>query len=116
MKPVKLLVFIGVVVLLSSCTSASRVSTVNHSTPLPSHTEVQVLGEAQPVSPNARLMAQIKIGDSGFSVKCSYETALDALKKSAIACGANVVHIKRHKRPNFWSSCHRLEADAYLVK
>lgn len=67
-------------------------------------------------SVSATVLGSIKLGDTGFSVSCSEEKAIQILKKEACSLGANFVHIKSESLPGFQSSCYRCEADFLLVK
>ncbi|MCL6275247.1 hypothetical protein M3P19_14595 [Muricauda sp. 2012CJ35-5] len=52
----------------------------------------------------------LKARDTGFSVKCNYEIVLDKAKLEARKAGGNAIKITMHKKPDFWSTCHRIDA------
>ena len=58
-------------------------------------------------------VGEIKLGESGFSMACSEEAALETLKKEACSIDADLILITKEKRPDFWSSCYRCNADFY---
>ena len=62
-----------------------------------------LIGEEQPTE------GSIKIGDSGFSTKCSKEEVLNDAKNAAKTNNSNIVFIDELKEPNFGSSCYRLK-------
>lgn len=115
----KSLVTIGsflVLALFMGCGPSKKVSILNYSTPLPSSTNVEVFGQGQAVPEGAKLLGHIKIGDTGFSTDCAYTEVIEEAQTQARAMGGNCLQITKHKEPNFGSTCHRIEADVYLVK
>lgn len=111
-----LLLSLLVFLVSTSCGSTKRVSVLNPATPLTTNAVVEVLGVGQKVPEGAKLLGHVKIGDSGFSVKCTYADAIAALQVQARAMGSNIVQITKHTEPNMWSTCHRIQADAYFLK
>jgi hypothetical protein len=61
-------------------------------------------------------IALIKVGEGGFTVKCSYLEMLNLLKVNASEIGANIIKINEYKEPDRISSCHRFLATAYHTK
>ncbi|WP_139063678.1 hypothetical protein [Flagellimonas eckloniae] len=72
--------------------------------------KVEVFELNQEKPNNAEHVGTIKIRDTGFSIKCNYEIVLDQAKLEARRLGGNAIKITKHKKPNFWSTCHRLDA------
>jgi hypothetical protein len=60
-------------------------------------------------------VGEIKLGDSGFSVSCSEEQAIEILKKEGCSLNANIVLITDEKRSDLLSSCYRCEAIFYKL-
>ena len=58
----------------------------------------------------SEILGECKIGDSGFSTKCDYNTVLETLKSEARKVGGNAIKITKHKSPDFGSTCHRMTA------
>jgi len=83
--------------------------------PLDYKEEVRVFGFGKEIPSNAEKLGTIKVGDSGFSVNCNYATVLDKAKIESRKVGGNVLKITKHKRPDSWSSCHRIKVDVYKV-
>ncbi|WP_136466305.1 hypothetical protein [Flagellimonas onchidii] len=65
------------------------------------------LNQKQPV--NAEVLGHVKIRDTGFSTKCNYDIVLDKAKLEARRVGGNTIKITKHKKPDLWSTCHRLD-------
>ncbi len=61
-------------------------------------------------------LGRLKVGDSGFSTNCGYELVMRLAEEEARKAGGNALQIISHKTPDFWSSCHRIEAKVLLVK
>lgn len=58
-------------------------------------------------------VGEIKIGDSGFTLNCSENEAIDILKKEGCAINANIIRITEENRPDLLSSCYRCRAEFY---
>jgi hypothetical protein len=56
-------------------------------------------------------IGRIKLGDTGFSTNCHEDDALRILRRDACQLGADAVNILNEKRPDFWSTCYRVEAE-----
>ena len=78
--------------------------------------EVVVLGLNDPQPENAEFLGQVRIGDSGFTMKDGkYEDVLRLAKEQARKAGGNVLKIIEHKTPDIMSSIHRIKADVFKV-
>lgn len=73
--------------------------------------EVHVLN-VQAIPPEAaEVLGTVKIGDTGFSTDCGFETVLEKAKDEARKVGGNVIKLTKHIPPSIWgSSCHRITA------
>jgi hypothetical protein len=109
-------ILIFLIVILSGCSTSKSTSILNYSTPLPQDAKVEILGQGQVLPEGAKLLGHIKIGDTGFSTNCGYEKVIRDAEKQARVMGGNYLQITKHKEPNMGSTCHRIEADIYLVK
>ena len=110
---IKCILIIGSILILTSCSAKLTSSMQKTYAPLDYKEEVRVFGIEEEIPSNAEKLGTIKVGDSGFSVNCNYATVLDKAKTESRKIGGNVLKITKHKRPNFWSSCHRITADVY---
>jgi hypothetical protein len=62
-----------------------------------------------------KMIGQVAIKDSGFSKNCAYGTVLEIAKQEALKLGGNCLVITKHKAPDASSTCHRIDADVFLV-
>jgi hypothetical protein len=78
--------------------------------------EVKVFGLKTVLPANVEVIGSIKIGDTGFTLNCNYETVLENAKIEARKIGGNAIKITEHLFPNiFGSSCHRIKADILKI-
>jgi len=101
--------------LISACSPKISSKLTNAARPLDYDMPVIVLGLDAEVPKAATRVGDLKIGDSGFSTDCSYETVINAAKLEARKAGGNVVKITKHRTPDFLSTCHRITAQVYRV-
>lgn len=101
---------------LGACSSSmsTTMSTTKVNTPLNTEVIVLKLNEDVP-TPNTKVGSS-KFGDSGFSVNCNLNYILSNARKIAQDFGADVIKITKHKRPNLWSTCHRVDVDYYKTQ
>lgn len=65
---------------------------------------------------NAKVVAEIKIGDSGLTLDCEYETILALAKQKALDLGANALKIEKHILPKpGLTTCHKIKAKALYL-
>ncbi len=60
-------------------------------------------------------VGQVEIKDGGLTLNCDYETIKKLAKEEALKLGGNCLVITEHRKPNQWSTCHRIRADVYLI-
>ncbi len=77
--------------------------------------DVVVLGPQSAVPESAERLGSVRITDSGFTLECSYEEVLDKARRETSRWGGNLLHIIAHRRPDLWSTCHRIKGDIWLV-
>jgi len=58
----------------------------------------------------AEVLGTVKVGDTGFTMKCDYNTVLEAAKIETQKAGGNALKIEKHDLPGFVSSCHQVSA------
>jgi hypothetical protein len=75
--------------------------------------DVAVYDMTQEIPENAQELGVVKATDSGFTSKCNYDYMLYKVVIEARKVGGNLVKIMEHKKPDFWSSCHRITAVIY---
>lgn len=72
--------------------------------------KVVILDLDEAIPSEAEELGEIKLGDTGFSIKCSYDVVIERLKFEARKVGGNALKITAHKSPSLASSCHRITA------
>lgn len=102
-----------VILLATSCGHKVTSNLFNQQTPLAPSAKVTIIPLDGKVPSDAKKLGHVKLGDSGFSVNCGFEIAIEKAKREARKAGGNIIHITKHKRPTLWSSCHAIEADIY---
>ncbi|MFA5330096.1 MAG: hypothetical protein WC384_20045 [Prolixibacteraceae bacterium] len=65
------------------------------------------------VSDSLQKVGEIKLGETGLSIACSEEDAIEILKNEGCALKANVINITEETRADLWSSCYRCKAEFY---
>ena len=112
---ISVFLIIGSVLFLTSGSAKLTSSMQKTYAPLDYKEEVRVFEIGEEILSNAEKLGTIKVGDSGFSINCNYATVLDKAKTESRKVGGNVLKITKHKRPDLWSSCHRITADVFKV-
>ena len=101
---------LGIVFCLASCSPKISTSIRKEYETLHYEENVVVLQTNDKQPEDAEVLGIVKVGDTGFSTKCTYETVLDKAKLEARKAGGNAIRITKHKEPDFWSTCHRIDA------
>ena len=103
--------------LSAACGPAARVlSSADNYPPLPEYVNVFVLDLSEQAPADGAFVGVLEVGDSGFSMDCDYQTVILKAKEQARTMGGNLVKITDHKKPNFFSTCHRIRANVYLMQ
>ena len=103
-----------ITVILQSCSPKIRTHLSTETfKPLDSETEILIVKQNEKIPINSKFIGEIKIGDSGFSTDCGYSKVISDAKESAKKSGANLIHLKEVKKPNFGSTCYRIKAKLY---
>ncbi|MDR0384792.1 MAG: hypothetical protein LBH60_01795 [Prevotellaceae bacterium] len=101
---------------LSGCNPRIKVTKSNYSyPPLDYAQKVFVLEINDEFPAGAENLGTLKVGDTGFSTNCEWETVIENAKNEARKMGGNVVKIIEHKLPSIASSCHRITAQILRV-
>jgi hypothetical protein len=115
----RLFTLIGAVVFvmtsLISCSPKITQNLAKNYTPLDASATVVVFDEKMDAPQPAEILGSIKIGDSGFSTNCDYETVISEAQNAARKAGGNAVKITKHSTPGIWSSCHRITANILKI-
>jgi len=111
----KIVLILGTAIVLFGCGTVKNVNVLTYSTPLASNVPIEFMAQGQNVPNNAKLLGSINIGDSGFTVNCSYQQVINDLQNQARKMGGNLLYITEHKVPDSSSTCHRISANVYKV-
>lgn len=96
---------------ISSCSPKVTTSIIKKYETTDFKTDVIVIDVSDQVPEEAEVLGDVKIGDSGFSTKCTYEEVIAQAKLEAMKIGGNVLKINEHKLPSaLGSTCHRIQA------
>jgi hypothetical protein len=99
----------------TACSPKVSKTIINSYAPLDYKEDVLVLGLHTPVPEGAEKIGTVKIGDTGFTMVCGWNTVIDKAKMEARKAGGNAIKITQHKTPDIISSCHRITADILRV-
>ncbi|MEK6476553.1 hypothetical protein WJR50_03425 [Catalinimonas sp. 4WD22] len=117
MKKLHWLMIITVLMCFSSCNPKITTSISNAYSPLDYKQEVVVMGLDQAEPDGAENLGQVKIGDTGFSTKCSYDIVIDKARLEARKVGGNAIKIIEHRPPSaMGSACHRITANILKIE
>lgn len=114
----RLLKFFIVFLLISLYSCGSTVSTtVTKSYDILNYQEeIMVFEVGEEVPESSELLGTVRIGETGFSIKCSYEVVVNEASQEARKVGGNAIKIVEHNKPDFWSSCHRITAEIFRIE
>jgi len=60
-------------------------------------------------------LGTVKFRDKILSSNCTYDEVIARLKAEAVEMGGNLMKITTHKKPDYWSTCHRITAEVFRV-
>ncbi len=102
--------------LLFTCSPKLRTNITSSLPPLNENDLVVVLDMIDDQYITVKKVGELKATDNGLSQNCTYYQNIESLKTMARKNGANLIKITKHKRPDNWSTCHRIYADVYKVE
>jgi len=91
----------------------SKISVLHE--PLSYNEKVVFLEKNQPLPDGAQMIGTVRVGDSGFSVDCGWDVAIEHARAAAREAGGNALRIIKHTKPNGGSTCDRLTAEIYKL-
>ncbi|SFC07566.1 hypothetical protein [Kaistella jeonii] len=102
-------------ILLSSCAASVSTKIANKSyQKLGESTPVYILEKEEALPTNSEFIGDLKVGDSGFSTDCGYNTVIAEATSSAKNAGANIIQLNQVKKPTaLGSTCYRITAKLY---
>jgi hypothetical protein len=101
---------------LASCGPKVMVNVMESRPTTAYNLEVKVLTMEDKIPSELAHLGTVHIGESGFTVKCSYDYVMQLVNEESRKIGGTLIRITEHKRPDLWSSCHRITADVYAPK
>ena len=117
MKKINGLLLLVILIALSSCYPKITTNLIKSYPVLDFQEEIVVIGIDKAIPDNAEILGIVRIGDTGFTNKCSYELVLSRAIHEAKKAGGNAIKITEHKPPSiFGSSCHRIAAQILKLK
>jgi hypothetical protein len=109
----KIFYFLVLIFLLSSCSHI--IVRRGYYKVISEHSNCNVFIKKQmPIPASLKKVGEIKLGESGFSITCSEEHALELLRKEACSVNATIINIVEESRPDLLSSCYRCRAEFYI--
>ncbi len=106
-----------VFLLLSGCQPVAKLQNLSNTLiPLTPSTPVEILYITELPPTEAQYLGKLKIKDSGFSFNCSLPEVIELAKEEARAAGGNILLITKHRKPDGFSTCHRIEAEIYKLE
>lgn len=117
MKKLTIATCIFASLVIMACAPKVSMKTVSKSQPLPSSCAPTFLELSDPEPKNAKHLATVAVGDTGFSTNCGKENSREIVRKKACQVGANLVKIVAVSEPNNWhgSDCYRIKAKLYYT-
>ena len=111
MKNPHRLLWLVALILLYSCNPKVSTKVTRSLPPLDYKQEVVVIGLNQAEPEDAEVLGTVRIGETGFTTKCSYDIVIDKAKLEARKAGGNAIKVIKHNPPSaFGSSCHKITA------
>lgn len=78
--------------------------------------EIKVLSLDERIPENYIHIGTVYVGESGFTLKCSFDYVMQLINEECRKTGGTLIRITEHKKPDLWSSCHRITADMYALE
>lgn len=116
MKFLRVVFTLSLLVFLTGCATSIKTSLTDKTlAPLTTDAKVIVIG-LKDEAPDGRAIGSVKVGDSGFTTDCGYNTVIDQAKATARKAGGNAIKLTKVKEPSaLGSTCYRIEADIYVL-
>ena len=102
--------------LLSACATTVKTQSTANLGPLAADSRVEVFALKDHLIGDIRTIGEVKIGDSGLTVDCGYETVIEQAKAEARKVGGNGIKLTKVDSPDFMSTCYRITADILRIE
>lgn len=113
-KSFKVLILFISVFVFTNCSPKIAINYTDTLTPLSIDDKIALLDENHELPNNTKKIGDIRYQDSGFSVKCGFNSLLKKAEEEARKSGANIVKVIEKKRPDLWSGCYRLKVELHM--
>nr|WP_319401431.1 hypothetical protein [uncultured Carboxylicivirga sp.] len=111
----KILLFGAVMLLFVACSPKVSTTITQAQPTLDYKDNVRVIGLDEPMPDSCCYIGEIRITDSGFTTKCSYNIVIEKAIAEARKAGGNAIKITKHVSPSLWSSCHQINAQILQI-
>lgn len=117
MKKLHLIVMLLAALLTVGCSTSIKTTLADKSlTSLAPTADVVVISQEDALPAGAKLIGKVKVGDSGFTTDCGYNTVIGHAKAEARKAGGNAIKLTSVKKPNaLTSTCYRIEANILSI-
>lgn len=99
--------------LLIGCSTTVQSNFYQQERPLTINDKVAFLDVHHRVPENAKKLGEAKLGDSGFSTDCDFNSILIKAREIGRKNGANIVKIVECQKADLWFSCYRMKIEFY---
>jgi len=113
MKQMTKILFLITVIGFTSCSPKITSNFTNPQSKLTIDEKVALLDIEHKLPENIIKIGDLRFQDSGFSTDCSFNSLMNKARIEARKNGANIVKVVDKKKPDLWSSCHRLKIELY---
>ncbi len=111
------LIFILLLILLSSCNPKISKDISMYYSKINNNQDIMVFGLTEFVPYNTKILGTVKVTNKGLTLNCDYDIIIDLLKKEAGKVGGDAIKIIDHKPPKLiGSSCHRITAEILKIE
>lgn len=113
MKKIPKILFFITVIGFTNCSPKISTNFTNSQPKLSIDEKVALLDIDHKLPENVVKVGELRFQDSGFSTNCSFNSLMTQARNEARINGANIVKVVDKKKPDLWSSCHRLKIELY---
>lgn len=101
---------------ITSCSPSVKTSVIASQKAQAHGADIVVYGVNTNPPTSAKTLGSVKISDTGFTLRCTYDIVLALAKVEARKIGGNALKLVEHKTPTaLGSSCHRITAQILFV-
>ncbi len=113
MKQITKILFFITVIGFTSCSPKISSNFINPQPKLSMDEKIALLDIEHDLPESIIKVGELRFQDSGFSTDCNFNSLMTQARNEARKNGANIVKVVDKKKPDLWSSCHRLKIELY---